>query len=559
MYSYTEFDHAFLAERNAQFRGQVERRIDGSLTEDEFKPLRLMNGLYLQLHAYMLRVAIPYGTLNSRQMEKLAEISERWDKGYGHFTTRQNIQYNWPQLRDVPDMLDALAEVNLHAIQTSGNTIRNVTADHFAGAAADEVADPRPVAELIRQWSTDHPEFQFLPRKFKVAVTGDTADRAVIKAHDIGLRIVKRGEEIGYEVIVGGGLGRTPMIGKVLYEFVSQEDLLPTLEAIVSVYNLLGRRDNKYKARIKITVHENGIEDIRQRVNERYALIRPQFTGVDQQMLARIEADFGAPEFKSADQTPYLNAYDQDPLFRSWADTNLTAHRNPEYAIVSISLKAHGKTPGDATGRQMRLMAALAKRYGHDELRISHEQNVILPHVHRGDLPSVYYALKAEGLGTANIGLISDIIACPGMDYCALATARSIPIAQEIATRFDELKLEHDVGPLKIKISGCINACGHHHVGHIGILGLDRAGVENYQITLGGDGTEDATIGERAGPGFSADEIIPAVERVVLAYLDLRNDPAETFLQTYRRLGLAPFKAALYPQVAGKESRANAA
>jgi len=559
MYSYTEFDHAFLAERNAQFRGQVERRIDGSLTEDEFKPLRLMNGLYLQLHAYMLRVAIPYGTLNSRQMEKLAEISERWDKGYGHFTTRQNIQYNWPQLRDVPDMLDALAEVNLHAIQTSGNTIRNVTADHFAGAAADEVADPRPVAELIRQWSTDHPEFQFLPRKFKVAVTGDTADRAVIKAHDIGLRIVKRGEEIGYEVIVGGGLGRTPMIGKVLYEFVSQEDLLPTLEAIVSVYNLLGRRDNKYKARIKITVHENGIEDIRQRVNERYALIRPQFTGVDQQMLARIEADFAAPEFKSADQTPYLNAYDQDPLFRSWADTNLTAHRNPEYAIVSISLKAHGKTPGDATGRQMRLMAALAKRYGHDELRISHEQNVILPHVHRGDLPSVYYALKAEGLGTANIGLISDIIACPGMDYCALATARSIPIAQEIATRFDELKLEHDVGPLKIKISGCINACGHHHVGHIGILGLDRAGVENYQITLGGDGTEDATIGERAGPGFSADEIIPAVERLVLAYLDLRNDPAETFLQTYRRLGLAPFKAALYPQVAGKESRANAA
>ena len=559
MYSYTEFDHAFLAERNAQFRGQVERRIDGSLTEDEFKPLRLMNGLYLQLHAYMLRVAIPYGTLNSRQMEKLAEISERWDKGYGHFTTRQNIQYNWPKLRDVPDMLDALAEVNLHAIQTSGNTIRNVTADHFAGAAADEVADPRPVAELIRQWSTDHPEFQFLPRKFKVAVTGDTADRAVIKAHDIGLRIVKRGEEIGYEVIVGGGLGRTPMIGKVLYEFVSQEDLLPTLEAIVSVYNLLGRRDNKYKARIKITVHENGIEDIRQRVNERYALIRPQFTGVDQRMLARIEADFAAPEFKSADQTPYLTAYDQDPLFRSWADTNLTAHRNPEYAIVSISLKAHGKTPGDATGRQMRLMAALAKRYGHDELRISHEQNVILPHVHRGDLPSVYYALKAEGLGTANIGLISDIIACPGMDYCALATARSIPIAQEIATRFDELKLEHDVGPLKIKISGCINACGHHHVGHIGILGLDRAGVENYQITLGGDGTEDATIGERAGPGFSADEIIPAVERLVLAYLDLRNDPAETFLQTYRRLGLAPFKAALYPQVAGKESRANAA
>ena len=548
MYSYTEFDEQFLAERNAQFRQQVERRIDGSLTEDEFKPLRLMNGLYLQLHAYMLRVAIPYGTLSSRQMRKLADIAERWDKGYGHFTTRQNIQYNWPELRDVPDMLDALAEVNLHAIQTSGNTIRNVTADHFAGAAADEVADPRPVAELIRQWSTDHPEFQFLPRKFKIAVTGAEADRAVIKAHDIGLRIVERDGEIGYEVIVGGGLGRTPMIGKVLSEFVTQDDLLPYLEAIVSVYNLLGRRDNKYKARIKITVHENGIDDIRARVEERFALIRPQFTGVDQQMLARIEADFAAPAFKSAPTAPYEQARQHYPAFRSWADTNLAAHRNPDYAIVTISLKAHGKTPGDATAAQMRLMADLAKRYGHDELRISHEQNVILPHVHKGDLPSVYSALQAEGLGTANVGLISDIIACPGMDYCALATARSIPIAQEIATRFDELKLEHDVGPLKIKISGCINACGHHHVGHIGILGLDRAGVENYQITLGGDGTETAAIGERAGPGFSADDIVPAIERLVLGYLDLRSDRDETFLQTYRRLGLDPFKAVLYPQ-----------
>ncbi len=554
MYHYTDFDDAFLTSRNAQFRAQVERRIDGSLTEDEFKPLRLMNGLYLQLHAYMLRVAIPYGTLNSRQMTQLAMIADKWDKGYGHFTTRQNIQYNWPELRNVPDMLDALAEVGMHAIQTSGNTIRNVTADHFAGAAADEVADPRPVAELIRQWSTDHPEFQFLPRKFKVAVSGAAADRAVIKAHDIGLRIVKRDDKIGYEVIIGGGLGRTPMIGKTLYDFVAQEDLLPTLEAIVSVYNLLGRRDNKYKARIKITVHENGIDDIRTRVDARYKLIRPQFSGMDQHLLSRIEADFAAPTFLKGDEAPYHSAYQHDPVFRCWADTNLAAHRNPDYAIVSISLKAHGKTPGDASSRQMRLMAQIAKRYGHDALRISHEQNVILPHVHKGDLPSVYYALKAEGLGTANIGLISDIIACPGMDYCALATARSIPIAQEIATRFDELKLEHDIGPLKIKISGCINACGHHHVGHIGILGLDRAGVENYQITLGGDGTEDATIGERAGPGFSADEIIPAVERIVMAYLDLRSGQSETFLSTYRRLGLAPFKAALYP-----EAQANAA
>ena len=548
MYQYTDFDAGFLKERNAQFRAQVARRIDGSLAEDEFKPLRLMNGLYLQLHAYMLRVAIPYGTLNAAQMRQLADIAERWDKGYGHFTTRQNIQYNWPELRDVPDMLDALAEVNLHAIQTSGNTIRNVTADHFAGAAADEVADPRPIAELIRQWSTDHPEFQFLPRKFKVAVSGAAHDRAVIKAHDIGLRIVMRDGEQGFEVIVGGGLGRTPMIGKVLYDFVSAEDLLPTLEAIVSVYNLLGRRDNKFKARIKITVHENGIEDIRARVDARYALIRPQFTGVDQQMLARIEADFAAPAFKTAPPGAYEAAYTNDPVFRSWADTNLASHRAPGYAIVSISLKAHGATPGDATSEQMRMMAALAEQYGHDELRISHEQNVILPHVHRADLPAVHARLKTAGLATANIGLISDIIACPGMDYCALATARSIPIAQEIATRFDALKLEHEIGPLKIKISGCINACGHHHVGHIGILGLDRAGVENYQITLGGDGTEDATIGERAGPGFSADQIIPAIERIVLAYLDLRSAPAETFLHTYRRLGLAPFKSALYPQ-----------
>ena len=554
MYSYTEFDGSFIAERNAQFRAQVERRLYGSLTEDEFKPLRLMNGLYLQLHAYMLRVAIPYGTLGSRQMHKLADIADKWDKGYGHFTTRQNIQYNWPQLRDVPDMLDALAEVNMHAIQTSGNTIRNVTADHFAGAAADEIADPRPVAELIRQWSTDHPEFQFLPRKFKVAVSGAAHDRAVIKAHDIGLQIVEQNGVLGFQVIVGGGLGRTPMIGKVLYDFVSSEDLLPTLEAIVSVYNLLGRRDNKYKARIKITVHENGIDDIRARVIERYALIRPQFTGVDQQILARIEADFVSPNLKTAPINAYTSAYDSDPIFRSWADTNLTDHRNPSYAIVSISLKAHGATPGDASAQQMHAMADLAAAYGHDELRVSHEQNVILPHVHRSDLPALHAALKDVGLATANIGLISDIIACPGMDYCALATARSIPIAQEIATRFDELKLEHDIGPLKIKISGCINACGHHHVGHIGILGLDRAGVENYQITLGGDGTETAAIGERAGPGFSADDIVPAIERLVLGYLALRTDATETFLQTFRRLGLAPFKTALYP-----EARAHAA
>ena len=550
MYDYTEFDAAFVAERNRQFRAQVERRIDGALTEDEFKPLRLMNGLYLQLHAYMLRVAIPYGTLNSRQMRQLAYLAERWDKGYGHFTTRQNIQYNWPELRDVPDMLDALGEVGMHTIQTSGNTIRNVTADHFAGAAADEIADPRPVAELLRQWSTDHPEFQFLPRKFKIAVTGAENDRAVIRAHDIGIQIVEREGEIGYRVIVGGGLGRTPMIGKVLSDFVAQADLLPYVEAVVSVWNTLGRRDNKYKARIKITVHEHGIDEIRARVEERYALIRPAFTGIDQELFADIKAAFALPEFSQADTQAYDSARQADPVFRAWADTNLAAHHAPGYAIVQVSLKAHGETPGDATGEQMRVLADLAQFYGHDELRISHEQNVILPHVHKSHLPTVHAILKKHRLATANIGLISDIIACPGMDYCALATARSIPIAQEIATRFDELKLEHEIGELKIKISGCINACGHHHVGHIGILGLDRAGVENYQITLGGDHTQTAELGQRTGPGFAADEIIPAIERLIAAYLHHRDSPAETFLQAYRRLGMAPFKTALYEQEA---------
>jgi sulfite reductase (NADPH) hemoprotein beta-component len=549
MYKYNEFDEGFVRERVSQFRGQVERRIDGSLTEDEFRPLRLMNGLYLQLHAYMLRVAIPYGTLNSAQMRQLAMIAERWDKGYGHFTTRQNVQFNWPRLNDVPDMLEALADVGMHAIQTSGNTIRNVTADHFAGASADEIEDPRPVAELLRQWSTDHPEFQFLPRKFKIAVTGSPNDRAVTKAHDIGLRMVRNDAgEAGFEVIVGGGLGRTPMIGQVIRDFLPKEDLLPYCEAIVSVYNLLGRRDNKYKARIKITVAENGLEKIRDLVESRFQQLLPDFGGFDQELLAEIENAFAPPVFRTAKPMGFDSHRAANPAFRSWSDTNLSEHRAPGYAIVSVSLKAHGATPGDATADQMRVLADLAERFGHDELRISHEQNVILPHVHKSDLPAVYAALRDAGLATANIGLVSDIIACPGMDYCALATARSIPVAQQIATRFDELKLEHEIGELKIKISGCINACGHHHVGHIGILGLDRAGVENYQITLGGDGTETAAIGERAGPGFAYDEIVPAIERLIGAYLEIRHDASETFLQTYRRLGIAPFKAALYPE-----------
>ena len=552
MYSYSDFDEAFVRERVAQFRAQVARRLDGSLTEDEFKPLRLMNGLYLQLHAYMLRVAIPYGTLNPSQMRQLAMIAERWDRGYGHWTTRQNIQFNWPKLEDVPDMLEALADVGMHAIQTSGNTIRNVTADHFAGAAADEIADPRPVAELLRQWSTDHPEFQFLPRKFKIAITGSPNDRAVTRAHDIGLRMVERDGEPGFEVLVGGGLGRTPMIGKVIRDFLPRADLLPYVEAIVSVWNLLGRRDNKYKARIKITVHEHGLEEISRLVEERFAAIRPQFSGVDQEMLSAIEAQFAPPAFVDRPVDAYEAHRAANPAFRAWTDTNLTAHKAPGYAIVSVSTKKHGTTPGDMTADQMRVLADLAERFGHGELRISHQQNVILPHVHKADLPAVWQALRKADLATANIGLASDIIACPGMDYCALATARSIPIAQEIASRIEELKIEHEVGPLQIKISGCINACGHHHVGHIGILGLDRAGVETYQITLGGDATETAAIGERTGPGFSADEIVPAIERLILGYLELRESPAETFVQTVRRLGLGPYKARLYPDATGK-------
>ncbi len=555
MYQYNDFDKAFLAERNRQFRAQVERRIAGNLTEDEFKPLRLMNGLYLQLHAYMLRVAIPYGTLSSTQMDTLALLAEKWDKGYGHFTTRQNIQYNWPKLTDVPDMLDALGEVGMHAIQTSGNTIRNVTADHFAGAAADELEDPRPIAELIRQWSTDHPEFQFMGRKFKIAVSAGAQDRAVLKAHDLAVRIVQNDAgEIGYQVLVGGGLGRTPMIGKVLNDFLPREDLLPHIEATVSVWNQIGRRDNKYKARIKITVHETGLEEFRAMVEERFESVRQTFSGIDQDLLQDIKAHFAPPAFRNAPTVEFDRAYDANPLFRSWVDTNLTTHRAPGYAIVTVSIKKHGQTPGDATAEQMRALAQIARDYGHDELRISHEQNVILPHVHKSDLPAIYAALREADLHTANIGLVSDIIACPGMDYCALATARSIPVAQQIATRFDELKLEHDIGHLQIKISGCINACGHHHVGHIGILGLDRAGVENYQITLGGDATWDAEIGQRAGPGFAYDEIVPAIERLVKGYLELREGPEETFLQAYRRLGLAPFKAHLYP-----ETQANAA
>ena len=550
MYQYNDFDTAFVKNRVAQFRAQVERRIAGTLTEDEFRPLRTMNGLYLQLHAYMLRVAIPYGSLDPAKLRQLAYIAERWDKGYGHFTTRTNIQFHWPRLSDVPDMLEALSEVGMHAIQTSGNTVRNVTSDHFAGAAPDEIEDPRPIAELIRQWSTDHPEFQFLPRKFKIAVIASETDRAVMKSHDIGLRIVEQDGARGFQVWIGGGMGRTPMVARLLRDFLPRADLLPYLEAVLATYNRLGRRDNKFKARVKITVHENGLDEIRSQVEAEFPRRRAVFSGVDQDWLARIEAAFITPVLTPRDTAPYHAARDADPVFRAWCDTNVAPHRRADHGIVTISLKAHGQTPGDMSADQMRLVADLAERYGHDDIRVSHAQNLVLPHVALADLPALHAALKPAGLATGNIGLASDLIACPGMDYCALATARSIPVATGIAKRLQELKIEHDVGHLQIKISGCINACGHHHVGHIGILGLDRGGVETYQITLGGDASESTEIGTRTGPGFGYDEIVPAIERLIFAYLDLREAPEETFLETYRRVGMTPFKSALYDEAA---------
>ena len=544
MYRYDEFDEQFVRDRVEQFSKQVARRLDGSLTENEFKPLRLKTGLYLQLHAYMLRVAIPYGTLASRQMRQLAHIAQKYDRGYGHFTTRQNIQYNWPHLKDVPAILSDLADVEMHAIQTSGNCIRNVTADHFAGVAADEIEDPRPTAELIRQWSSAHPEFDYLPRKFKIAVTGAEHDRAVVKAHDIGLRVVRNAAgDVGYEVIVGGGLGRSPFIGKVIRDFLPKPDLLPYLEAIMRIYNLYGRRDNKYKARIKILVHETGIEEIREQVEAEFAKLDAPSVAADPVEVARIAEYFKTPAYETlSDEDPDLS----DPAFASWVKVNTHKHRQSGYAMVTISLKPIGKTPGDATAEQMRLMADLAETYSMDELRVTHEQNIVLPYVKKADLPEIYARLKTADLATANAGLITDIICCPGMDYCSLATARSIPIAQQISNRFAEQGRQEDIGELKIKISGCINACGHHHVGHIGILGLDKGGVENYQITLGGDGTQTASIGERTGPGFSAEETVDAIERLVDQYLKERADAQETFLQTYRRVGMEPFKTALY-------------
>lgn len=553
MYRYDEFDRAMVLDRVEQFRGQVARRMAGEITEEQFRPLRLQNGLYLQLHAYMLRVAIPYGQLNSRQMHKLAHIARTYDKGYGHFTTRQNIQYNWPRLSDTADILAELASVEMHAIQTSGNCIRNVTADQYAGVTADEVEDPRIYAEIIRQWSTFHPEFTFLPRKFKIAVSGAVgADRAAVRFHDIGLFIVKNDAgEVGFEVWVGGGLGRTPMIGKKIRDFVAKPDLLAYLEAILRVYNMLGRRDNMYKARIKILVHETGVEEFTRLVEDEFKDTQGGELDLPAEEIERIAAYFAPPSYEALEDDPQaLTAHRfENKAFNNWVRINVAQHKQPGYAIANISLKPVGVPPGDMTADQMDVAADLAEKYSLDSIRVTHEQNLVLSDVRQDQLFDLWQDLAEAGLADANLDHIGDIICCPGLDYCSLANARSIPIAEQISRRFADLDRQYDIGELRLKISGCINACGHHHVGHIGILGVDRKDQEYYQITLGGAPGEDAAIGTKIGAAFPAAEIVDAIETVVNTYVGIRR-PEERFIDTYRRVGDAPFKESLYDKAA---------
>ncbi len=542
MYKYDEYDHAMVDARVAEFSDQVRRRLAGEITEDQFKPLRLMNGLYLQLHAYMLRVAVPYGTLDSRQMRMLAHIARKYDRDYGHFTTRQNIQYNWIKLEDAPAILADLASVEMHAIQTSGNCIRNISSDQWAGAAADEITDPRPWAELLRQWSSFHPEFSYLPRKFKIAVIAANEDRAAMRLHDIGIQIVEKDGQHGAAFYVGGGMGRTPMIAPLIKDFVPLDDMLSYAEACLRVYNRYGRRDNIYKARIKILIHELGADEYRRQVEEEFVHVKSLGIDPPKAEFDRITAQFAPPPLDAS--AP--DAIDRsDPDFAVWVDQNVAKHKVSGHAIVNISLKPVGGIPGDASSAQIDLMADLAEKYSHDELRVTHAQNIVLPHVRKADLYAVWQALDAAGLATPNLDLISDIIACPGLDYCSLANARSIPVAQKIATRFSDLGRQKELGELKLKISGCINACGHHHAGHIGILGVDRKGTENYQLSLGGSGAEDVSLGTITGPGFDEDGVVDAIERVTDKYLAERTE-GERFVDTFRRVGMAPFKEAIY-------------
>jgi sulfite reductase (NADPH) hemoprotein beta-component len=548
MYRYDAFDRRFVRERVAEFRDQVGRRLSGALSEDEFRPLRLMNGLYLQLHAYMLRIAIPYGVIAPHQLRQLAFIARRWDRGFGHFTTRQNIQFNWISLVDTPDILEALAAVDMHAMQTSGNCIRNVTTDPLAGAANDEIADPRPWAEVIRQWSTLHPEFSFLPRKFKIAVTGAAEDRTALLFHDIGVRIVGGpGGTTGFRIYVGGGQGRTPYVGHEIRHFLEEKYLLSYLEAILRVYNLYGRRDNLFKARIKILVNALGIDKFREEVEQEWERTKDDPINMPADEVARIRSHFEPPKLAPCPaRDPALEARRaSDPAFARWLRHNVRPHKAPGYAIVTIALKEPGRPPGDATAEEMEAVADLGERFGHGEIRVTYTQNLLLPHVAMADLPALYDQLSETGLAGGHQDLITDIIACPGLDYCNLANARSIPVAQAIAKRFAEIGRQELIGELRLNISGCINACGHHHAGNIGILGVDKKGTEHYQITLGGSGKDDAAIGKIIGPSFPAEVVPDVIETIVDTYLAQRNE-GEGFLATLARTGEKPFKEAVY-------------
>ncbi len=554
MYRYDEFDHRLVSERIAQFRRQVARRLAGELSEDQFKPLRLMNGLYLQLHAYMLRVNVPYGVLASRQLRKLAEIARRYDRGYGHFTTRQNIQYNWISLEDTPDILAELATVEMNAMQSSGNCVRNITADQFAGRAADEIEDPRPWCEIIRQYSILNPEFSYLPRKFKIAVTGSPNDRAAVAVHDIGLRMHRDADgQPGFEVLVGGGQGRTPVIGKTIRDWVAPEEILGYIESILRVYNLYGRRDNLFKARIKILVNALGIERFRELVEEDWAAARNGTLTVPPAEIERIHAYFAPPSWESLADEPELLAQQMsaEPAFGDWYHANTHAHKTPGYRIVTLSLKAPGHAPGDLDAERMEAVAELADRYSFGELRVSHRQNLVFTDVRQRDLLPLWQALVELDLATPNIGKLTDMIACPGLDYCALANARSIPIAQDISRHFAAVGKLQAIGELTINISGCMNACGHHHVGNIGILGVDKQGQEFFQLTLGGASDQHAALGDRLGRGLPQAEVPAAIEQIVDTYLSLRED-GETFVDTYRRIGIEPFRGAVYGETAAR-------
>jgi sulfite reductase (NADPH) hemoprotein beta-component len=549
MYVYDAFDRTLVTERVAEFRDQVVRRLSGELTEEEFKPLRLMNGVYLQLHAYMLRIAIPYGTLSSEQMRMLAHVARRYDRGYGHFTTRQNIQFHWIKLDELPDAMADLASVGMHGMQTSGNCVRNITTDQWAGVAPDEIEDPRVLAEVIRQHVTLHPEFTFMPRKFKIAVGASSHDRAALRVHDLALQLFRNAAgEIGFEVMVGGGLGRTPFLAKTIKPFLHKRDILSYVEAILRTYNQFGRRDNIYKARIKILVHELGVDAFAKEVEAEWQSIKDGALALDPAVVAEIAGRFRYPDYQRLDDSsPELAAARKsDRKFDAWVGNSVANHKVPGYAIVTLSLKPEGGTPGDATAAQMDAIADLADRYSFGEIRVGHEQNLVLPHVAQRDLPALWRELDAIGVATPNVNLVSDIISCPGLDYCSLANARSIPIAQEITRRFRNGDLARDLGRLHINISGCINACGHHHVGHIGILGVEKNGEEFYQITLGGKADENATLGTLIGPAVPYAQVADVVEDIAAAYLELRQRPDELFIDTVKRTGVEPFRERVY-------------